>query len=419
MRFVGLIVFAACWATTVAAADELRFVLTSAEENVEVDEFNLVGRVPAEVSSRWQITKQTLHGGKQEGVTLVRLDNGAITVVVVPTRGMSVLAVADSVTGERLFGWDSPVKEVVHPALIDLESRGGLGWLEGFNEWMVRCGLEFAGHPGTDKFVTNTGDTAEMELSLHGKVGNIPASEVEVVVETTAPYRVTLRGVVYERLFFGPKLKLVTELSLASGERSFEVTDEVTNEGSADQEYQIIYHANFGQPLLEDGAKVVVAAKDVTPMNAGAASAVDHFDVYEGPTPGFTEEVFLVQPLSDEEGRSMAVLQNAAGDRGASVEWSTDTLPYLTVWKNTVAEVDGYVTGIEPGSGFPFNRSVERQYGRVPTLAAGESRRFSLTFTALDDFVAVANAVAHVKAIQGEVPMALVREPPATDFGDE
>ena len=53
---------------------------------------------------------------------------------------------------------DSPVKEVVHPSHIDLESRGGLGWLEGFNEWMVRCGLEFAGHPGTDQFINNTGD---------------------------------------------------------------------------------------------------------------------------------------------------------------------------------------------------------------------------------------------------------------------
>ena len=57
--------------------------------------------------------------------------------------------------GVRL-GWNSPVKEVVHPSHIDLESRGGLGWLEGFNEWMVRCGLEFAGHPGTDQFINNS-----------------------------------------------------------------------------------------------------------------------------------------------------------------------------------------------------------------------------------------------------------------------
>jgi murein DD-endopeptidase MepM/ murein hydrolase activator NlpD len=52
--------------------------------------------------------------------------------------------------GDVYLGWNSPVKEVVHPRLINLQSRGGLGWLEGFNEWMVRCGLENNGHPGVD-----------------------------------------------------------------------------------------------------------------------------------------------------------------------------------------------------------------------------------------------------------------------------
>ena len=67
------------------------------------------------------------------------------------------------------------------------KSRGGLGWLEGFNEWMVRCGLESNGHPGTDKFINNVGDEATMELTLHGKIQNTPASEVEVVVDREAP----------------------------------------------------------------------------------------------------------------------------------------------------------------------------------------------------------------------------------------
>ncbi len=65
------------------------------------------------------------------------------------------------------MGWDSPVKEVVNPAFINLESRNGLGWLEGFNEMMVRCGYEWTGHP-----VTADGQI----YTLHGKAGNTPAS---------------------------------------------------------------------------------------------------------------------------------------------------------------------------------------------------------------------------------------------------
>ncbi|STV96615.1 thioredoxin-like protein [Klebsiella michiganensis] len=66
-----------------------------------------------------------------------------------------------------VHGWAGthPVKEVVNPAFINLESRNGLGWLEGFNEMMVRCGYEWTGHP-----VTADGQI----YTLHGKVGNTP-----------------------------------------------------------------------------------------------------------------------------------------------------------------------------------------------------------------------------------------------------
>ena len=36
--------------------------------------------------------------------------------------------------------------------------------IEGFNEWMARCGLEYAGHP-KDEFITNTGYMGQMDLS--------------------------------------------------------------------------------------------------------------------------------------------------------------------------------------------------------------------------------------------------------------
>ena len=87
-------------------------------------------------------------------VDVILVDNGKLKFSVCPTRGMGVLSVA---MGDVFLGWSSPVKEVVHPNLINLQSRGGLGWLEGFNEWMVRCGLESAGHPGVDRSSTMSG----------------------------------------------------------------------------------------------------------------------------------------------------------------------------------------------------------------------------------------------------------------------
>jgi len=83
----------------------------------------------------FSITMRTLHGGRQEGVSIVDIDNGTMKLSVVPTRGMNVLHAS---VGNVRMGWDSPVKEVVNPAFIELNGRGGLGWLEGFNEMVVR-----------------------------------------------------------------------------------------------------------------------------------------------------------------------------------------------------------------------------------------------------------------------------------------
>ena len=308
---------------------------------------------------------------------MVTIDNGKLKIVVIPTRGMGILEV---ISGDLRLGWNSPVKEVVHPSFIDLESRGGLGWLEGFNEWMVRCGLEFAGHPGKDQFIDNTGSKAELDLTLHGKIQNIPASNYQVIVDPEPPHRIRLRGTVFESFFYGPKLKLVTEISTLPGSEEFQISDQITNEGSSFQEFQLIYHGNYGSSILEEGALIFAPARKISPMNENAAKSIDTWQTYRGPTEGFIEEVYLLEPLSDLNSSSMALLTNRMGDLATSVRWKINELPYLTIWKNTAAESDGYVTGIEPATGYPFNRLVERKYGRVPKLAPDETRSFTLEF---------------------------------------
>ena len=74
---------------------------------------------------------------------------------------------------------------------------------------MVRCGLEFAGHPGTDQFINNTGDLATLDLTLHGKIQNIPASSYEIIVDRDPPHRIRIRGTVYESFFTAPSSNLL------------------------------------------------------------------------------------------------------------------------------------------------------------------------------------------------------------------
>ena len=122
---------------------------------------------------------------------------------------------------------------------------------------------------------------------------------------------------------------------------------------------------------------------------------------YARPTPGFVEEVFCAWPMADENGRTVALLHDPAGERGVAVEYPIEQLPCLTLWKSTAAVENGYVTGVEPGTGFPHNRRVERERGRVPVLAPGASRTFVLDVEVQRNPSEVRAALDRIASIQG------------------
>lgn len=413
MKTIAFVSAVALIATaTVKSAEPFRAPLISVEKNLRVDAQEILGKKITPQSPKWSVRKTTLHGGKQEDVELITVDNGRLQFTVVPTRGMGVL---EAKLGDVRLGWHSPVKEVVHPRHINLQSRGGLGWLEGFNEWMVRCGLESNGHPGTDKFINNVGDEATMELTLHGKIANIPASEVEVVVDREPPYRIRVRGRVDERMFYGPKLELWTEISTEPGSNEFRIVDTITNRGAPEQEFEMLYHANYGPPLLGEGSVFFAPVARVIPFNDHAAKSVKDYASYAAPKPGFVEQVYCLHPLADAQGRTVIALANQARDRAVSMAFSVKELPYVTLWKNTASEGEGYVTGLEPGTNFPNNRRIERKLGRVPKLAPGASWSATIDYAIHTDAQSVSKIVERVAVIQGNTKPVLDEKPEKKD----
>jgi len=155
--------------------------------------------------------------------------------------------------------------------------------------------------------------------------------------------------------------------------------------------------------LLEANARFFGAYKQVTPFNANAAKGLDSFETYAAPTKGFIEQVYCIRPAADSVGRTMVMLQDAAGNRGVAMGWRVEELPYFTLWKNTTALEEGYVTGLEPGTGFPMNRRIERHFGRVPKLKPNETRTMTIDYAILDTPAAVAKARETIKSIQGNV----------------
>jgi Domain of unknown function (DUF4432) len=360
----------------------------------------------------WSVRLVTLHGGKQEGVELVVIDNGAMTINLVITRGMGILSVQCK---DVRLGWDSPVHEVVHPSFINLASQGGLGWLEGFNEWLCRCGMTSNGAPGPDRIRNAAGEETTMDLTLHGRLANLPAQEVDLVAHREPPFTIKIRGRVDERMFHGPALELYTELWTEPGSQTFRIRDIVTNRGGQEQEFQMLYHINFGPPLLENGSVFLAPLAQVTASTEHAAKEITSFDHFTGPTPGFKEKVYFLRPRADSSGNTVALIRNKAGTRGASVRFSTAELPCLTLWNNTAATEDGYVIGIEPGTNFPNNRHVERKFGRVLKLAPGASHSMTLDFAIQLDPKDIAAITDQIAAIQGSQQPAVDDKPSRKD----
>ncbi|MFO0918187.1 MAG: aldose 1-epimerase family protein [Planctomycetaceae bacterium] len=350
-------------------------------------------------SGSCSIATRTLHGGTSEGVQVVDLYNGPLSLSILPTRGMGIW---QGKFHDLPLGWKSPVTRPVHPAFVQLTARNGLGWLNGFNELLCRCGLATHGPPGND---------AGEQVTLHGRIANLPAHQVELELDDAGSETLELRGVVDETTVFGNCYRLVSTLRTAAGSNRVAIIDDVTNLGARPAPLAMLYHINVGEPFLAAGSTVNVPSRDIAPRDAQAAASKLPWSQYAGPVAGFAEEVFFFAPLSDADGWCTTLLKTAANDAAFAVRFRTDSLPWFTLWKNTQGLEEGYVTGLEPGTGFPNYGSIERGHGRQPVLAPGQTIRFEMELIVADNSQDLARLQAAAAECQGTIPQTVHSSP--------
>lgn len=309
----------------------------------------------------WSIRMGRYWSGLSADVEVIDLCNGPLSILVLPTRGMGIWQVR---TDDVEVGWNSPLRQPVHPQFVNLQNRNGLGWLEGFNELICRCGLSFNGPPGHDE---GAASPLESDITLHGRIANLPASQIELFYDEEEG-TIGASGIVEEAVLFGPQLRMKSTIVTKIGSTSFTVIDEVTNFGPRPTELQLLYHTNIGKPFLEEGSRLECAASRVVPRDGRAATGVAAHADCLGPTPGFAEQVYYYSPIADEQGIARAMLRNRAGDLGVSLEFRIDQLPCFSFWKCTQEEEAGYVAGLEPGTNYPNFKAFERHHGRVVQL---------------------------------------------------
>ncbi len=353
-------------------------VLTDVDAGVWLDSWktNATDGLQLAGASAWSITKTRLRGGLSDGVDVVTLENGALSVA-----------------------------RPVNPQFVNLQERGGLGWLAGFSELLCRCGLAFNGPPGIDRVVDGDGNVSESELTLHGRIANLPAHRVTAEVDDNGDGTLSVTGVVEEAMMFGSALRLTSTVSTKAGSNSLTITDRVFNPSAQPMELELLYHTNIGRPFLDEGSRIVAAIAEVAPRDAHSAKAADSFDVYPGPLAGRPEEAFFFDLQADDNGSTTVLLRNPTGDFGLQLRFAKRQLPCFTLWKNPQADEDGFVTGLEPGTNFPNLKTFEREQGRVISLSPGESYTTQIELSVFDTAETVAAAESAVRDSQSGEPV--------------
>jgi hypothetical protein len=391
---------------------EKKWILTDVKAGIWVESFAAAcEKKDHKKRANWCIVKRQLHGGLTEGVDIIEVNNGALSFTIVPSRGMGLWK--GTYEGCEL-GWRSPVAGPVNPMFVQGSDRGGLGWLQGFDECIVRCGLDSNGAPGEDVVPDNNGNPFSVMLPLHGRIANTPARRVEIsVVESGKTTELVISGIVDEGMLFSPCLRLETRISTIVGSNAVTLHDEVVNLNTVAREMELLYHCNFGEPFLEQGSRFVAPSRVVVPRDRRAMEGLTGYDRYQGPTPGYVEQVYWHQLCSGRKGDTVAMLRNKAGNKGVALRYNVKQLPCFSQWKNTVGAGEGYVTGLEPGTNLPNAKRFEREKGRVIRLAPGKRHVVDLTLEVHTTARGVAGVEREIAVLRRGKPIRVFSQPVA------
>lgn len=260
-----------------------------------------------------------------------------------------------------------------HPAYFEPEN---FGWFHTFTGGLLTtCGLTYLGAPVTDE--------GEL-LGLHGRYSTIPAKNVSDLSSwINDQYHIKIKGVIEEGVMFGYKMRLEREISSVQGQNNIKITDTVTNFGNKKAPYTILYHMNFGYPLLSEDTEMIIDPLFTRPRDEDAASGISSFKSFIKPEADYKEQVFIHTMRTDAEGNAKVTLQNRKLGISLSLKFDTKTLPYLWQWK--MMGQGEYVLGLEPTNVCWNNRKEMKENNSLLYLMPGEESVNTIEIS-LEDF---------------------------------
>ena len=252
---------------------------------------------------------------------------------------------------------------------------GASGFLKQFNGGLLAtCGITYSGGAGEDN---------GKALGLHGPFNNLPAEKVCATVDYEGDERVIkVTGEVHESEVFGTDMLMKREFTLHSESDKICIKDTVINQSFETQPVMLIYHINFGYPMLDAGAKCYFSAGKVTPRTDFAAEGMHNYAEMEEPGVGREEQCYY-HTEQPEEGEGFAMLHNEKLGIAAIVRFDQKVFPLMCEWK--CMRAGEYALGLEPTTSGVVNRSEARELGNLTYLEAGAEREYNVSIEVTED----------------------------------
>jgi hypothetical protein len=250
-----------------------------------------------------------------------------------------------------------------------------LEWLRNWGGGLVTgCGLTNAGSPDQSQ-----------KLPLHGFLSNTPAEKVSSRQEwVDGKYILSVSGEVRESKFFGENLLLRRTILTSLGSNTIEITDVVKNEGFKDTPLMLLYHINFGFPLLSENSIIKAKKHKVAPRDEAAARGIGEWWKFTGPQKDYKEQCFYHDIPADKDGFAICALSNPMLGLDCEVAYRKKELPFFTEWKMT-GEGE-YVVGFEPANCHVEGQTNEKnKFKSLKTINPGEICEFKLKITVIEN----------------------------------
>lgn len=305
-----------------------------------------------------------LDDGKGRGIRTAHFETGSgLAFTVLLDRGMDI---GSTRFKGAALAWASSVGPA-HPMYFE---KDGLAWHRTWGGGLLNgCGTTHAGAPCEDQ-----GEA----LGIHGRLSHIPASNIWADAAWQGDeYEMWVQGKVRETTVKGENILVQRRISTHLGSSRLFIHDTITNEGLAPAPHMMLYHFNFGFPLVAEGTEFIAPSQKVTPFRAEGAAALDHTR-YGAPIDDFLEQAFRHEMTAGTDGFATLVLANRAFDAGQGLglylRYRPVELPHIVQW--LFVRAGAYVTALEPQNCPVMNRAKARENGTLPFLAPGETQEY-------------------------------------------